>query len=176
MVWVIAIAALLAFLFFGFPGRRNSASSSDSTKGASAGAHSPSAERASTDEKVPARLRGIHPDPASFWSTEEFFVRLGEACAAITDRKLTCSMDLRPNGDFTVLITFASTAGRFFPALFDDIASWFSGTDPQLTSASCTWQQIRDAVSDDAPTALVETDDGWDRKSVIIVWNPSGMP
>jgi len=165
MIWVLLIVAVVAILYFKSKNTNASTSSSQTTTHNSA-----------SNNQVPTRLSGIHPDVNSFWHTEEFYARLGEECAKITDNKLSMSLNVQPSGTFSVYCSFIDSARVFFPTLESDLHSNFTGNDSQINSFHYITQKFAEIIQDDAPSAQIDAFDGIDGKSFSVVWNPNGLP
>ena len=182
MIWVLLIAAALLVLTHILRVREDAKTSGPLSPPAgtsgSSGSSMPSGPACGggAGHEIPARLRGIRPDGSAFWDTEEFFARLGEACAEITDNRLTCVLTLRQDGRFSADITFADTARALFPGLAGMVQPTFSGTDTASSAQNQPAYRIAEVIRDDAPSAQIQGADGYDGKTVTLVWNPGGLP
>ncbi len=121
--------------------------------------------------QIPSRLNGIHPNSNSFWGTAEFYIRLGEECAKITNNQYVCNFFIKPNGDFSCNFFDADSAKSFFPALTNDIQSSCDGTDKQITHPMYTSSKICEIMQDDGPSAHISGTDYPDGKSITVSWH-----
>lgn len=172
MIWVLIVAAVLGIAFF-LP--VNTSTNDRASSGSSSGA-SYSNTGASGNQQIPSRLQGIHPDSTSFWNTEEFYSRLGEECAKITDKKFVLSMSVQANGNFSATCSFIDSARVFFPALGSDLQDDFYGHDDRIMNFGYTAQRFSEIIQDDAPSAQIQYYDDQSGKSFTVVWNPNGLP
>lgn len=117
----------------------------------------PSGKHAVKVEKgIPARMTGIHPDASSFWNTVDFYVRLGDACAEITDNPFSLSIELNANAAFSCSFFDIESARAFFPALKKYLeSSTFAGRDNGSLSRSMTGEKICSMIRSDSPGARV---------------------
>lgn len=123
------------------------------------------------NSQVPTRLNGIHPNGSSFWGTAEFYVRLGEECAKITDNQFVCQFFIKPNGDFSCNFFDIDSAKMFFPALANDMQAQFNGTDKQITHPMYTSSKICEIMQNDGPSAQIGGTDYPDGKSIDVRWH-----
>lgn len=160
MIWVVVVALGIGIVYF--MSKKNEKGASTSSSG--------------NNQEVPTRLKGIHPNANSFWSTEEFYSRLGEECAKITDNKFVLSLNVKPNGDFSAHCSFTDSAETFFPVLSNDLQSSFYGHDEEIPKFGYTAQRFSEIIQDDAPSAQITHSDDLSGKTFSIVWNPNGLP
>ncbi len=130
-----------------------------------------SSTHSSSDTCIPTRLAGIHPSTSSFWNTEEFYVRLGEECARITDKQFVCQFFIKSDGSFSCDFFDMASAKNFFPALASEMQNHFNGTDKQIAHPMYTSSKIREIMQNDGPSAQIESVDYPDGKSINVKWN-----
>ena len=125
----------------------------------------------SSSAQIPSRLNGIQPNANSFWGTAEFFVRLGEECARITDNQFLCQFFIKPNGDFSCDFFDVDSAKVFFPALGSVLQAQFTGNDKQITHPMYNTSKICEIMRDDGPSAQIDGTDYPDGKSISVRWH-----